>query len=270
MSDANSPAGQIGQTRILGVPISLTDLSRASRQISGWARAKTRSYAVFVRDTPSVALVAGEPHLLALHEKASLVVADGLPLVWTCRIYGRAKDINRVPGADLVDEMCKLSLVTGQSHYFYGGRPQVAQRMAEKLSERYPGLKIAGICCPPMLNVDANFRFEGPSLRDLEAIRDSGADFVWVGISTPKQEYWIGKATELVPQGVFLGVGAAFDFHAGSIPRAPNWMKNNGLEWFYRLCKEPRRLWRRYLVLAPIFVIKSTAEFTRRSFERGL
>jgi N-acetylglucosaminyldiphosphoundecaprenol N-acetyl-beta-D-mannosaminyltransferase len=254
---------------VLGVPISLIDLPGAASQISKWALAKQKAHLVFVRDTPSVALVAGEPLLLELHEEASLVVADGTPLVWVCRINGHGKDIGRVPGADLVDSVCQLSLSTRQSHYFYGGRPQVAKTMAELLLKRYRGLKIAGICTPPVLNIGPDFELSGPNLEDVEKIRASGADFVWVGISTPKQEYWIAKAAQLVGQGVFLGVGAAFDFHSGNVKRAPRWMRNNGLEWLYRFYKEPRRLWRRYLILAPLFVFKAAAEVADRSLRRA-
>jgi N-acetylglucosaminyldiphosphoundecaprenol N-acetyl-beta-D-mannosaminyltransferase len=252
-----------GKTRVLGVPISLVDLPRAAAQIISWGRSKRTAHFVFLRDTPSVALVAEEPHLLALHERASLVVADGMPLLWTCRLYGHRRDIGRVAGADLVDSVCKLSLKTGQSHYLYGGKPNVAEKMAETLLKRYPRLKIAGICTPPFLDIGPDFELSGSSLKDVEAIRESGADFIWVGISTPKQEYWIAKAAHVIRRGVFLGVGAAFDFHSGNIQRAPDWMRNNGLEWLYRFYKEPRRLWRRYLILAPLFVFRAAVEFAR-------
>jgi N-acetylglucosaminyldiphosphoundecaprenol N-acetyl-beta-D-mannosaminyltransferase len=103
----------------------------------------------------------------------------------------------------------------------------------------------------------------------VESIRESGADFIWVGISSPKQEYWMAKAAPMVGRGIFIGVGAAFDFHSGAVQRAPGWMRNNGLEWLHRLCSEPRRLWRRYLVLAPLFVFKIALELSRHSKVRS-
>lgn len=219
---------------------------------------------VFVRDSPSVVLVSEQQELMLLHENASLVVADGTPLLWFCRMHSGFHEIGRVPGADLVDFVCELSLLTGQSHFFYGGRPTVAQTMAELLSKKYPGLKVAGTCSPPMLDIGPDFELRSSNLEDVERIQESGADFVWVGISTPKQEYWISKAAPMVGRGVFIGVGAAFDFHSGNVERAPAWMRNNGLEWLHRLGSEPRRLWRRYLVLAPRFAFLAFLELCRR------
>jgi N-acetylglucosaminyldiphosphoundecaprenol N-acetyl-beta-D-mannosaminyltransferase len=265
LSVSKSPATEIRRTRVLGVPISLVDLPRAAAQISEWAKGKTRAHLVFVREVASLMLTVEQPKLLELHEEASLIVADGMPLVWVCRMYGYGKEIGRVTGADLVESICELSLSTGQSHYFYGGMPSVAEKMAEVLSRRYPGLKIAGVCSPPMRDIDSNFDLSGSRLTEVESIRGSGAAYIWVGISSPKQEYWMAKAAPLVGRGVFIGVGAAFDFHSGAVRRAPPWMRNNGLEWLYRLYREPRRLWRRYLVLAPRFVVKIVLDLSRRS-----
>jgi N-acetylglucosaminyldiphosphoundecaprenol N-acetyl-beta-D-mannosaminyltransferase len=264
MRVAHPVAKEIRRTRVLDVPISLIDLPGATQQISEWARDKTTARTVFVRDSPSVVLVSEQKELLLLHEQASLVVADGAPLFWICRKYSGAGEIGRVPGADLVDSVCRQSLLTGQSHFFYGGKPTVAQTMANLLSEKYPGLKVAGTCCPPMLDIGPDFNLHGSNLEDVQCIRESGADFIWVGISTPKQEYWISKAAPEIGHGVFIGVGAAFDFHSGNVQRAPAWMRNNGLEWLHRLVSEPRRLWRRYLVLAPRFAFRALLELSRR------
>ncbi|WP_354125563.1 WecB/TagA/CpsF family glycosyltransferase [Bradyrhizobium sp. LB8.2] len=209
-----------------------------------------------------------QTELFDLHRDADLIVADGTPLVWVAQVKGFRDSIGRVPGADLVDAVCRLSLSTGQSHFFYGGKPGVAQRMAETLSQRYPGLRVAGIYSPPMLNIGPDFDVLELCREDMEVIRASNAGIVWVGISSPKQEYWIAKAAHAVGRGVFIGVGAAFDFHSGDIQRAPAWMRNNGLEWLYRLIREPRRLWRRYLILAPMFVLRVTAELLLRSSRR--
>jgi N-acetylglucosaminyldiphosphoundecaprenol N-acetyl-beta-D-mannosaminyltransferase len=120
-----------------------------------------------------------------------------------------------------------------------------------------------------MLQIASDFRLSGASLAEAESIRASGADFVWVGISSPKQEYWMAEAAPVLGRGVLIGVGAAFDFHSGAIKRAPKWMRNNGLEWLHRLCSEPRRLWRRYLVLAPYFVFKVLVDLIPASRDRS-
>jgi N-acetylglucosaminyldiphosphoundecaprenol N-acetyl-beta-D-mannosaminyltransferase len=268
LSESKSASKEIRRARVLGVPIHLVDLPTAGQQLLEWASDETTAHLVFVRDSTSVLLVTEQPHLMALHEKAKLVVADGAPLAWMCQMLTGSKQIGRVPGADLVDLVCNLSLRTGQSHFFYGGTQNVAQTMAEVLSSRYPGLKIAGTCSPPMLNIGPDFKLCGPNLEDVERIRESGADFVWVGISSPKQEYWIAEAAPVVGRGVFIGVGAAFDFHSGRVQRAPAWMRDRGLEWLHRLCSEPRRLWHRYLVLAPRFALRASLELSSRLLPR--
>ncbi|MGY4458013.1 WecB/TagA/CpsF family glycosyltransferase [Bradyrhizobium sp. LB13.1] len=219
-----------------------------------------KAYSVFVRDVPSLMLALRQPELCNLHQTADLVVADGAPLVWVAKMKGHGDEIGRVPGADLVDEVCKFSLSSGQSHFFYGGKPGVAQRMADILTRRYPGLRVAGIITPPMLDIGPNFDLLKSCREDIDEIRVSNADVIWVGISSPKQEYWIAKATAIIDRGVLIGVGAAFDFHSGAVKRAPAWMRNHGLEWLHRLMSDPRRLWRRYLVLAPMFVVKAIGE----------
>lgn len=239
--------------RVLGVPISLVDLPRAQAIVCEWATAP-RPRTVFVREVASLMLAVDHPPLMRLHEQADMIVADGAPLAWIGRLRGHGAEIGRIPGADLLDAVCAASLTTGQSHYFYGGKPGVAERMAEKLSARYPGLKVAGLYSPPMREIGADFELSPEGVAEIEAVRASGADFVWVGISSPKQEYWMMRAAPIVGRGVFFGVGAAFDFHSGAVARAPAWMRTNGLEWLHRLCSEPRRLWRRYLVLGPRFV----------------
>ncbi|MCA1495222.1 MULTISPECIES: WecB/TagA/CpsF family glycosyltransferase [unclassified Bradyrhizobium] len=259
----------IFRTSVLGVPLSLVDLARATAQILEWAKKDRGPYSVFVREVAGLMLTVRQPELLNLHESADLVVADGIPLVWVARFKGHGDEIGRVAGADLVDAVCRHSIASGQSHFFYGGKPGVAQRMAQALSRKYPGLKVAGTYSPPMLDIGPDFDLIGTCREDVEVIRASKADLIWVGISSPKQEYWIAKAMDAIDRGVFIGVGAAFDFHSGSKQRAPAWMRNNGLEWLHRLMSEPRRLWRRYLILAPIFAVRAFVELIMRSRQRS-
>lgn len=238
---------------VVGVPVSVVDLRSAARTILRWAR-EDESRTVFVRDVPSLMLTADDERLRALHDDASMIVPDGAPLALLGRLRGFGRAIGRVPGADLVEAVCRLSVAAGHRHYFYGGKPGVAEEMARRLAARYPGLVVAGTFSPPMREIGPDFEIDAEVGAELAAIRESGADFIWVGLSSPKQEFWMMKAAPLVGGGVFLGVGAAFDFHAGTVRRAPRWMRDNGLEWLHRLISEPKRLWRRYLVLAPRFI----------------
>ncbi|KAA5603674.1 WecB/TagA/CpsF family glycosyltransferase [Blastochloris sulfoviridis] len=248
-----------GTLRVLGVPVSLVDMAGAVDTVTGWGRsgpAKT----VFVRDVHGLMLALQNPALLALHERASLVVPDGMPLTWVGRLRGFGSRIGRVPGADLMAEVCRASAGTGLRHFFFGGKPGVAETLVERLTQTYPGLQIAGTFSPPMRSIEADAPLSPEEAREIEIIRQAAPDIIWVGLSTPKQEYWMMKAAPHLPHGVLLGVGAAFDFHSGLVRRAPPWMRDNGLEWLHRLASEPRRLWRRYLVLAPLFVVKVIEE----------
>ena len=250
---------KIPSVNILGIPVSIVNMPEASRLVTNWAE-QPQSRVVFVREVASLMVAVGEKRLANLHRCADLVVADGNPLVWVARMRGWGRRIGRIAGADFVDAICKRSLETGQSHYFFGGKPKVAELMAAQLCLRYPGLKVAGTFSPPMREIGPNFELDAAAINEIERIQQSGADFVWVGISSPKQEYWMMKARPLLGHGVLIGVGAAFDFQAGTVKRAPRWMCNIGLEWAHRLCSEPRRLWRRYLILAPKFLIAVAVE----------
>lgn len=258
-------ASQPDTISILGVPIHLVNLPHAVDHILAFA-CDDRAHIVFLRDVASLMLAVDNRGLRELHDGASLVVADGGPLVFAGRLEGHGETIGRVPGADLVDSVCQESLGTGQSHFFFGGKPGVAEKMAERLQVRHPGLLVAGTYSPPMRDMDADYRFDGKALAELDIIRAAKPDFIWVGISSPKQEYWMSQAAPLLGRGVCLGVGAAFDFHSGQVKRAPTWMRNYGFEWLHRLVSEPRRLWHRYLVLAPRFVILYAGQWLARTF----
>ncbi|NJO53930.1 MAG: WecB/TagA/CpsF family glycosyltransferase [Bacteroidales bacterium] len=255
-------AGDVASSRalrVLGVPVSLVDMGLAVDTVVGWGRSGPPK-TVFVRDVHGVMLAIENPALLALHERASLVVPDGMPLTLIGRLRGFGQRIGRVPGADLMAEVCRASTDSGLRHFFFGGKPGVAETLAQQLTQRHPGLQVAGIYSPPMRNVDADSPLSAEEEHEIEIIKQAAPDIIWVGLSSPKQEYWMMKAAPRFSHGVFLGVGAAFDFHSGMVKRAPAWMRDNGLEWLHRLASEPRRLWRRYLVLAPLFVLKVIGE----------
>ena len=173
---------------------------------------------------------------------ASLVVPDGYPLVVLGRRNGFAL-ARRVYGPELLQAFCEETARKGYRHFFYGGAAGVADDLASRFAGRFPGMQIAGTYCPPFRPLTPA---EEQDVR--EKIKSSRADVVWVGLSTPKQERWMASHREALGVPVMVGVGAAFDFHTGRVAQAPKWMRENGMEWFFRLMSEPRRLWRRYLV----------------------
>ena len=179
---------------------------------------------------------------------AFLCLPDGMPTVWVGQLQGHA-GMRRVYGPDFMLEMCRLSAKRGYRHFLYGGTEGVAQTLKQRLREMVPGINIVGIYKPP-------FRpLKPPEEEELAAmVRLARPDIFWVGLSTPKQERFMARYLDRLDTSLMVGVGAAFDIHAGLLADAPQWMKNSGLQWLFRLLKEPRRLWRRYLSNNPRFL----------------
>jgi N-acetylglucosaminyldiphosphoundecaprenol N-acetyl-beta-D-mannosaminyltransferase len=179
----------------------------------------------------------------------TLVVPDGQPLVWALRSLGHA-GATRVYGPDLMARHCEHAARTGTPAYLYGGRNDAALvELAVSLRTRYPGLQIAGAHASPFRELSAQ-----EDEADAARIDASGAQVVWVGTGQPRQEQWMARMRPRLAAPMLIAVGAAFDFHAGLVPQAPAWMGSHGLEWTYRLAREPRRLWRRYARYNPRFV----------------
>jgi N-acetylglucosaminyldiphosphoundecaprenol N-acetyl-beta-D-mannosaminyltransferase len=199
--------------------------------------------------------------LRRIHNAAGLVTPDGMPLVWISRWRG-FRNTTRVYGPDLMLAVCERSMATGYRHFFYGGHDGVPEKLARRLERRFPGLTVAGTYSPP-------FRKLTPDERKavVQRINDTKPDIVWVGLSTPTQERWMAEHVNELTASVLLGVGAAFDFHAGLKRQAPQWMRQNGLEWLFRLLNEPRRLGRRYLVNNPQFIWLMLLQMWRGSEE---
>ncbi len=189
---------------------------------------------------------------------ATLAVPDGQPLVWALKALGHAR-ATRVYGPDLMAHYCARAARAGTPIYLYGGRtPAALELLEERLRARFPGLRIAGGYSPPFRAL-AKVEEE----RAIAAIEDSGAQVVWVGTGQPKQELWMHRMRPRLRAPLLVGVGAAFDFHAGLVQQAPPWMGRNGLEWTYRLAREPRRLWRRYARYNPRFVAGFARQYAR-------
>jgi N-acetylglucosaminyldiphosphoundecaprenol N-acetyl-beta-D-mannosaminyltransferase len=238
---------------ILGVPISLIDLKTALGTILGWTQNRIARY-VCIRDVHGLMISLRDPAMMDIHRAAGMITPDGMPLVWISKWRSKLP-VGRVCGTDLVDALCKAGQGMGLRHYFFGGKPGVAEQMIRNLKAKYPELTVAGSHTPPFRSLT-----EEEDAAVIDAINKSGAQVVWVGLSTPKQEFWMRDHVGRLNGATLIGVGAAFDFHSGAVTRAPKWMQQSGLEWLHRLLSEPRRLWRRYLVIAPAFILKIVRE----------
>ena len=178
-----------------------------------------------------------------IYENASLVLADGMPLLWAARFLGTPLK-GKISGSDLFPELCAFAAEKGYKLFFLGGRPGAALKAAEVLRAKHPGIQIVGIYSPP-------FGFENDVAENrkiIQMIRDAKPDILFVGLGAPKQEKWIFSHYKELNVPISIGIGVSFEFVSGMVRRAPLWMQRIGLEWFWRLMMEPRRLWKRYLV----------------------
>jgi len=248
---------------VLGIPLSVTDYEQTLDWMDATIAARGRGY-VCVSAVHTVVAAQDDPELRAAVLGADLVVPDGQPLVWALNALGHPLD-SRVYGPELMWKACARAAGSKTRFFLYGGRDAAAlDLLVRRLEAAHPGLVIAGTHCPP-------FRPLTPAEEAEVAARidASGADVVWVGIGVPKQEKWMARIRPRLAAPVLVGVGAAFDFHAGLIPQAPAWMQSRGLEWAFRLRQEPRRLWRRYASTNPRFVIGFARQYGRHRRSGG-
>ncbi len=209
-----------------------------------------RGGAVFTPNVDHVVLADDDPAFAAAYRAADLSLADGMPLLWAARLLGDALP-ERVAGSDLVVPLVARAAERGWRVYLLGGDEGVAPEAARRLSARFPALRVAGVDAP-RVSVDGGGDESERALQRIEAARP---DVLLVAFGAPKQERWIHRHRARLGPAVAVGVGASLDFVAGRIPRAPDWMRRRGLEWFWRLAREPRRLWRRYLLKDPRFAL---------------
>jgi N-acetylglucosaminyldiphosphoundecaprenol N-acetyl-beta-D-mannosaminyltransferase len=246
------------RTDILGVQVSAINLADAVETIERWIREGSRNY-VCVTGVHGVMESRSDERLRDIHNRAGLVTPDGMPLVWILRLLGKRRT-ERIYGPDLLRKLTATSALRGDRQFYYGGADGVAEKLKQALTTAYPGLQVAGTLCPPFRQLT---REEDDAVVD--AINAARPDIVWVGLSTPKQERWMASHLGRIDAPVMIGVGAAFDFLAGTKRQAPLWMQRNGLEWLFRLCSEPGRLWRRYAYIVPGFAILAAGELLRRA-----
>jgi len=246
---------------VLGIPLALTDYEGTLDWVQDTVAAGQRGY-VCVANVHAVMAAAEDEGLRLALLGSSINVPDGQPLVWALSALGHPLD-GRVYGPELMARACARGVEAGQRFYLYGGRNQGALvQLALNLRQRYPGLQVVGGYSPPHRPLSGEER-----LAVVKQINASRADVVWVGIGVPKQEKWMAELRAQLDAPVLIGVGAAFDFHAGLVPQAPNWIQESGLEWAYRLAHEPRRLWRRYSRYNPRFVLGFARQLT--AHQRG-
>lgn len=255
------PMGIDGQQQkrfeVLGSQISCVDMDAALGLLQQRIQSNAGGYVCF---TNVHAVVTGlqDKTFRDITNASFMSLADGKPVYWAARSQ---PEIGHVAGPDFM--RAALQRLRHEGHYFYGSTPEVLEKLENTLREKIPGVNIAGMYSPP---------FHAPSTEELQAhyekIRESGATLIWVGLGAPKQERWMAAASPKLHPAILLGVGAAFDFHANVVPRAPELMRKLGLEWFYRLLRQPRRLWKRYLVTNTYFVVNMAKQYMKRLFDR--
>lgn len=245
------------QTRvnILGVGVSAVNMEVALRETETLLDRGEKGY-VCVTGVHGIMEAQSDEAFRDILNRSFLTTPDGMPTVWLGRIHG-FKDMNRVYGPDYMANLCERSVARGYKHFLYGGKPGVAEELKAELTRRFPGLQIVGTYTPPFRPLNSD---EENDLRS--QLETSKADVLWCGLSTPKQERFISSYYDRMPVKLMVGVGAAFDLLSGNLDEAPDWMKRSGLQWLYRLIKEPRRLWRRYLLNNPKFAWLTLLQLT--------
>jgi len=237
---------------ILGIGVSAINMTDALVTIDGWVKRREPNYVVV---TPAHAVMNGyrDPELRGIFNASGLTTPDGMAIVWALRLQGHRR-VSRVYGPDLMQEVCRQGVDQGYRHFLYGGEPGVAEQLADRLTGQFPRLRIAGTYGPPFGELAPE-----EDRVTVERINASQPDIVWVGLGSPRQEFWMAAHLERISAPVMIGVGAAFDFLSGRKPQAPRWMQRSGLEWLFRLATEPRRLWPRYRQY-PWFVVLLAAQ----------
>ncbi len=246
---ANLPEKQC----VVGVEISKTSYAEVVELCRLWAVERrvapiSRARYICVTSVHGVIMAHDDPNIASILNTADIATPDGMPVVWALRSFG-APNQQRVYGPTLMLELCRSAALHGHRLFLYGGREDTLLELESRLTAQFSGLIIAGRYSPPFraLTVEEDGHVQ-------TVVRQAGSDIVFVGISTPKQEQWMYDHRGCFPGATLIGVGAAFDFHAGRTRQAPAWMQRNGLEWFFRLIVEPARLWRRYLLITPRFL----------------
>lgn len=245
---------------VLGAPIDVLTWQDALGRIADWGR-RRESRVVCICNVHSVVTARTDPDFGRVVSEADMATPDGYPVAWMLRRLGYSAQ-ERINGPDLMWKYCAEASERGDAIYLYGGSQATLDALVPRLTSAYPSLRIAGLESPPFRPLS-----DAEDAAAVQRINASGAGVVFVSLGCPKQEKWMAAHRGRV-NAVMIGVGAAFDYHAGTITRAPVWMQNAGLEWLHRLCSEPRRLWRRYFVTNTRFVLAAAWQLFRRPASR--
>jgi len=232
---------------VLGVKVSAINLDMAVNLAEQWVAAGKSGY-VCVTGVHGVMEAQSDPELRQILNQAVINTPDGMPMTWVGRYQG-FDHMDRVFGPDFMTAMCRVSVERGYRNFLYGGKPGVAELLSKTLQTRFPGLQVVGTYTPPFRNLTPEEANELTAL-----VRESKPHIVWVGLSTPKQERFMAQFVDRLQAPLLVGVGAAFDYHTGSIHDCSAWVKRTGLQWLHRLLQDPRRLWKRYLRNNPAFL----------------
>ncbi|MGH6907893.1 MAG: WecB/TagA/CpsF family glycosyltransferase [Aestuariivirga sp.] len=237
---------------VLGVFVDALAWEETLTRISSWAATRESRYTC-ICNVHSVVTATQDDDFLRVVNGADMATPDGMPVVWMLRHLGFDEQ-QRINGPDLMWKYCALAESRGEAVYFYGSTDETLAKLCVTLTAAFPALKVAGLCSPPFRALT-----EAEDGETVDTINRSGAGVVFVGLGCPKQEKWMAAHRGRI-RAVMIGVGAAFNYHAGTVKRAPLWMQRIGLEWLHRLCSEPNRLWKRYLVTNALFIFGVTRQ----------
>jgi N-acetylglucosaminyldiphosphoundecaprenol N-acetyl-beta-D-mannosaminyltransferase len=238
----------IKQANVLGVGVHVVDMRGAALLLAEQIRSGAKGY-VCLTGVHGIMEAQRNPRLKAIFADAILSAPDGMPTVWMGRLQG-FRTMQRVFGPDLMLEIIGGDEFRDVVHFFCGGEPGVAETLRDEMLRRFPWARIPGTYSPPFRPMNTEEE------KDLVAkISVLQPDIIWVGLSTPKQEYFMARFLPLLDTKLMVGVGAAFLFHTGAIQDSPDWVKRAGLQWMHRLLQEPSRLWKRYLLNNPRFIV---------------
>ena len=232
---------------ILGVKVSAVNLEKANKQINRWVALRQKVYICVAPVSTLVDCQRIDSYRQVING-AAMVTPDGVPVVWLSRLKGYT-EIRRTYGPDLMQTVCQEGQAKQLRHFIYGSTADTLLKLQQRLKTLYPDINIVG-CHSPVFS--KNVGVESP--RVIDQINQSKADILWVGLGSPKQDFWMTLNRPVLDVPVIVGVGAAFDFIAGTKPQAPRWIQHSGFEWFFRLCCEPKRLAKRYLVGNTLFI----------------
>jgi N-acetylglucosaminyldiphosphoundecaprenol N-acetyl-beta-D-mannosaminyltransferase len=242
---------------VLGVLVDGVQIPEVVQQVESWVQRRENCHFIAVTGMHGVMEAQHDAEFRMVLNSADLVVPDGMPLVWIGRLRGHQL-ARRVYGPELMLSVCESAATRGMRHFFFGGAPEVPEKLAQLLRKRFPGLNVVGAYSPPF---GAVTRQEDQEI--IAGINAAAPDVLWVGLSTPKQEKWMHAHRDRLSVPVLIGVGAAFDINSGMKRQAPVWLQERGLEWAFRLIQEPRRLWRRYILYGSQFIFYVGLELLR-------